>query len=181
MNRRTRTLQYFASPDETKALLRRLVASSVHVFEVEAGSCREAHVAAGTVEIPRRLFVGTESDLAGEAHRQPARWGLVVFDTPILSGGELRMAVLGAVNAWSEGGSGLTDDRSLRLFDRLKKAISVDFVGSVDVRSRSTGQLRNYPAIRTTAGALALWERGVRFVQDGVAGLDYLPNGTGVV
>lgn len=88
------------------------------------------------------------------------------------------MAVLGAVNTWSDNGSEVVDDRALRLFDRLKKAVSADFVGSVDVMSRPTGATRNYPAIRTTADAVALWGSGLRFVQDGVAGLAYRPHGT---
>ena len=177
MSRRTRTLQFFASPDEARALLARLSSSGLSLYEVVDGACREVRLVGPEAEVPARLFIGAEPVSAADAHRQPALWGLVMFDTPILSDGELRMGVLGAVNAWSESGSWFIDDRALRLFDRLKKTVSADLVGSVDVRSRSTGATMNYPAIRTTAGAVAVWESGVRFAQGGVAGLDYFPHG----
>jgi hypothetical protein len=179
MSRRTRTLQFFATPGEVREKLKQFRVDGLHVFEVVGGEL-QAVVTADDESARNRLFIGEQVLVAADAFRQPARWGLVLLDPPAKESGELRMTVLSAVNTWSDDSQGFVDDRALRIFDRLKKSIAGEFVGSVDVASRSTGVSRHYPAIRTTAGAVDLWRSGVRFVQAGVDGLDYLPHGEAI-
>jgi len=157
-------------------MLLRFRVEGLNLFEVVDGELR-AVVHVDDESARNRLFIGDQVIAAADAFRQPARWGLVVLDPPAQDSGELRLTVLAAVNSWVENGQGFVDDSALRLFDRLKKSIAGEFVGSVDVASRSTGASQHYPAIRTTAGAIDLWRTGVRLVQPGVAGLDYLPHG----
>lgn len=179
MTRRTRTLEFFASSEEARLFLRKAIEQGLYVFAVN-----DSRTVRFDADVPpsardcNTLLIGETPDVGAEAHRQPARWGLVVFKPPRVIQGELRLGDLGAVNVWEEQGQGFSDDKALRLFDRLRKLIMPFLSGSVDVSSPSTGASRHYPNIRTTALAEQMWSKGTRFAQEGVAGLDYRPHGS---
>lgn len=151
-----------------------LADSGLFVYAVEHGSL----VAVDAVDVAggQRLFVGEVESVAASGHREPARHGLVMIDMPTESDGKLRMADVGAVNAWVDNGTGVFDDRSILLFDRVRRSLVPQFVGYVDVVARATGARRPATSVRTTQGAVALSNGGVELVQRGVEGTLFIPH-----
>lgn len=175
MTRRTRKLQFFASTEEIGPILEACWSAGLFVYAVEDDRTRRLDVPVVGDAVLGRVLVGADDVVPDHAHRQPARYGLVVLDLPRCVDDELQMADLGAVNVWTINGEGFKDDRALEVFGAVEKALRDRLIGSVYVESRSSGAGQHYPAIRATAAAVADWRKGMCWSQNGVAGLVYRP------
>jgi hypothetical protein len=178
MSRRTRTLQFFATETEARDMVADVATGGLYLFKVEDDALGplDPAVAVGG----RRVFLGDAPSPAPSAHREPARDGLVILDMPSEVDGKLYLAVLSAVNAWTQNGTGVFDDRSLRLFDRVKRSLMRQFVGSVDVMARSGGTRRPATSVRATQGAVDLSNNGVQLAQRGAEATRFVPHESGM-